>query len=153
VSPTPTCTSRSSAWTTYTRRLISTVGWPLAIDAGLGTGPADFNAILLRRFPAAVASHQVPGWAEPRAPARKPPEAPALNALEHDDGCGMAELAGTAVGAAFVGVTTACLAITEAVCAVLGCNGYEIINLHLQSGDLNHAPATEAADVIPARLS
>ncbi|KAB1935293.1 hypothetical protein F8271_21925 [Micromonospora sp. ALFpr18c] len=33
------------------RRLISGVGWKLAIDAGLGVGPADFNAVLLRRFP------------------------------------------------------------------------------------------------------
>lgn len=30
-----------------TRRVISAVGWPLAIDAGLGAGPTDFNGILV----------------------------------------------------------------------------------------------------------
>lgn len=47
------------------RRLISGVGWKLAIDAGLGVGlgvgPADFNAVLLRRIPAQILSDQVPG--------------------------------------------------------------------------------------------
>lgn len=47
-----------------TRRLVSGVGWKLAIDAGLGSGSSDYSSILLRRFPGAQMSHAIPGWSE-----------------------------------------------------------------------------------------
>jgi hypothetical protein len=136
-----------------TRRHISSVGWPLAIDTGLGVGPTNFNAILMRRFPASVASHQVPGWSDPIPRPRTPSDAPALADLTRRDPCGSVELAGTAVGAAFVGVTAACLAIAQATRTVLNGDGYDVINLHLESDDLTRAPATEQVEVIPARLA
>jgi hypothetical protein len=61
-----------------TRRLISTVGWRLAIDAGLGAGPTDFSSILLRRFPARTSSTDVTGWADSTATAPVVPDSPAF---------------------------------------------------------------------------
>lgn len=92
------------------RRLISGVGWKLAIDAGLGVGPADFNAVLLRRFPAQILSDQVPGW-KGDVPQQRRAATAALADLQRRDPCGSVQLAGTAVGAAFVGVITACLGV------------------------------------------
>ncbi|WP_328421728.1 hypothetical protein OG470_06455 [Micromonospora sp. NBC_00389] len=133
------------------RRLISGVGWRLAIDAGLGVGPADFNALLLRRFPAQVPSVQVLGWKEGVSQQRRAPTA-ALADLERRDPCGSVQLAGTAVGAAFVGVVTACLGVAQGARAALSGDGFDVINLHLQTNDVDLAPATREVDVVGGRL-
>ncbi|MFF0099674.1 hypothetical protein ACFYO8_10100 [Micromonospora sp. NPDC005257] len=133
------------------RRLISEVGWKLAIDAGLGVGPADFNALLLRRFPAQVPSDQVLGWKE-GVPQQRRAATAALADLEQRDPCGSVQLAGTAVGAAFVGVVTACLAAAQGARATLSGDGFDVINLHLQANDVDLAPATREVDVIGGRL-
>lgn len=136
-----------------TRRTISAIGWPLAIDVGLGTGPTDFNAILLRRFPADQNSDQIPGWADTSPRSTDVPDSPAFDDLKHRDPCGVVQLAGTAVGAAFVGVIAACLAISEATRELLGGTGFDIVNMHLQSADVDTAASSHTADVVPARLS
>ncbi|MEU4819892.1 hypothetical protein AB0G03_30000 [Micromonospora aurantiaca] len=133
------------------RRLISGVGWKLAIDAGLGVGPADFNAVLLRRFPAQVLSDQVPGW-KGDVPQQRRAATAALADLQRRDPCGSVQLAGTAVGAAFVGVVTACLGVAQGARAALSRDGFDVINLHLQTDDVDLAPATREVDVVAARL-
>lgn len=133
------------------RRLTSGVGWKLAIDAGLGVGPADFNALLLRRFPAQVPSDEVPGWKEGVSQQRRVATA-ALADLGRRDPCGSVQLAGTAVGAAFVGVITACLGVAQGARAALLGDGFDVINLHLQTNDADLAPATREVDVIAGRL-
>ncbi|MFC7279215.1 hypothetical protein ACFQS1_35085 [Paractinoplanes rhizophilus] len=134
------------------RRLISSVGWKLAIDAGLGAGPTDFNAILLRRFPAETPSHQVPGWAND-IPRPRNAASPALADLKQRDPCGTVRLANTAVGASFVGAITACLAVAQAIRATLTTGtGFDVINLHLQSDDIDLAPPTLSTDVTAIRL-
>jgi hypothetical protein len=77
---------------------------------------------------------------------------PALADLERRDKCGGVEIAGTAVGAAFVGVTAACLAIAEAVRAAICVHGYDVIGLHMQSANLASAPASTTPDVITSEL-
>lgn len=134
------------------RRLISEVGWPLAIDAGLGAGPGDYDAILLRRFPGARASDQIPAWADDAAPAVIVPDSPAFTDLNERSACGAVQLAGTAVGAAFVGAVAACLCVAEAVRAVYGVPGLDTLSLHLQSDDLVVAARGDAPAVVPARL-
>lgn len=134
------------------RRLISGVGWKLAIDAGLGVGPADFNAVLLRRFPAQILSDQVPGW-KGDVPQQRRAATGALADLQRRDPCGSVQLAGTAVGAAFVGVITACLGVAQGIRATLSGDGFDVINLHLQTDDVDLAPATREIDVVAARLS
>lgn len=135
-----------------TRRLLSGVGWPLVLDAGLGAGPADFNAILLRRFPGQIASADVPAWREPVREARHNPEAPALVELHRRDPCGSVQLSGVAVGAAFVGVVAACLSVAQAVRAVMGADGYDVINIHLGSDDISRADATQTVQPVAATL-
>ncbi|WFE51230.1 hypothetical protein [Micromonospora sp. WMMD1155] len=133
------------------RRLISGVGWKLAIDAGLGVGPADFNAVLLRRFPAQIRSDQVPGWKGDVPQPRRGATA-ALADLQLRDPCGSVQLAGTAVGAAFVGVVTACLGVAQGIRTALSGDGFDVINLHLQTDDVDLAPATCEVDVLATRL-
>ncbi|MGW1056962.1 hypothetical protein [Micromonospora rubida] len=133
------------------RRFISGVGWKLAIDAGLGVGPADFNAVLLRRFPAQILSDQVPGW-KGDVPQQRRAATAALADLQRRDPCGSVQLAGTAVGAAFVGVVTACLGVAQGTRAALSGDGFDVINLHLQTDDVDLAPATREIDVVAARL-
>lgn len=43
------------------------------------------------------------------------------------DTCGLVELAGEAVGAAFVGAIAVCLAVTEAVRELHGANGLDVV--------------------------
>ncbi|WBB56028.1 hypothetical protein [Verrucosispora sp. WMMD573] len=133
------------------RRLISGVGWRLAIDAGLGVGPADFNALLLRRFPAQVPSDETPSWKDGVSQQRRAPTA-ALADLERRDPCGSVQVAGTAVGAAFVGVVTACLGVAQGARAALSGDGFDVINLHLETDDVDLAPATCEVEVFGGRL-
>lgn len=133
------------------RRLLSEVGWPLVIDAGLGAGPTDYNAILLRRFPAQQASGDVPAWREQPSQAGHD-LAPALAELHRQDPCGSVRLSGVAAGAAFVGVVAACLGIAQSVRAVMGAGGYDIVNLHLGSDDVDRADATRTVEAVSAGL-
>jgi hypothetical protein len=98
------------------RRLTSGTAWTLAIDTGLGDQPANFDSILIHRFPGSRRSDEILAW-QPREPnaVTIPQTAAFADLQEHHDPCGVTELAGKAVGAAFVGVTAACLAIAEAL--------------------------------------
>lgn len=124
-----------------TRRLISDVGWRLAIDVGLGTGLQNFASMQIRRFPGTQRSDQVGAWAA---------DSPKLQ--ERYDPCGVIELAGKAVGASFVGITAACLAVAEATREVHGGIGLDIMTLDLMTRDSDAAPAAMPADVICAQL-
>ncbi len=133
------------------RRLISAVGWPLTIDIGLGRGPGDFNAISLHTFPGARRSDQILSWVDEPAATHRTDTA-ALADLVRQDPCGGVEVAGKAVGAAFVGVTAGCLAIAEAVRAAVGGPRHEALSFHMQSSILDHGPATVPADVLSLKV-
>jgi hypothetical protein len=135
-----------------TRRLISQVGWRLAIDVGLGAGPADFNAVTLRRFPGLRTSDEISAWSASPPATKAVPDLPAFTDLANRDRCGVVEVAGTAVGASFVGAIAACLAVAEAVRDTLDGTGHDAVSLHLQSLDLETAPAAAPAEVVPAPL-
>ena len=64
----------------------------------------------------------------------------------------MVELAGKAVGASFVGITAACLAVAEATRELHGGIGLDITALDLLTLNSDGARAAEPADVISARL-
>lgn len=105
------------------RRLISSVGWNLAVDVGLGGGPVDFTGINLHTFPAAGNSGTLAafnGVAEAargeralEAKAYKRAVADAERVGDERARCGVVMVAGAAVAAPFVGVIAACLAIAE----------------------------------------
>ncbi len=99
------------------RRLISDVAWMFAVDVGLGAGPIDFTGISIHTFPAATPSHELPAWqgSGTSQRANRAQEQTAYRAARADgaDGCGLVQLAETAVAAPFVGVIAACLALAE----------------------------------------
>ena len=134
------------------RRLTSDIGWTLAIDLGLGDRPDTFNSILLRRFPGTQRSDQITAWkTEPQA-ATVPTTAAFTDLQERHDLCGVTELAGKAVGAAFVGVTAACLAIAEAARELHRGVGRECIMLSLASMTTRSALADHPGRVTSAPL-
>lgn len=81
------------------------------------------------------------------------PRNSAFDDLSRRDVCGAVQLAGTAVGAAFVGVIAACLAIAEATRQLLGGMSLDVLNLHLGSIDLNVAPASRDSCPTAVRLT
>jgi hypothetical protein len=95
------------------RRLISDGQWKLAIDVGLGIRHDDFDGILLHRFPGGTRSDSIVTWQQEADEANVPNNAAFSDLLSRYDTCGVTELAGTAVGAAFVGLIAAVLAIAE----------------------------------------
>lgn len=135
-----------------TRRLISRAGWTLAIDVGLGTRPADYSALLLRRFPGSVSSDGVAAWRD-EAASTVLPDTPAFSDLEERDACGAITLAGKAVGVCFVGVIAACHAIAEAVRELHGGIGHDALTLNLHTTELRLAPAATQANVLSERLA
>jgi hypothetical protein len=136
------------------RRLISGTGWTLAIDAGLGDQPGNFDSILVHRFPSSRCSDAIPSW-QPREPRTVtiPTTAAFADLQEHHDPCGVTELAGKAVGAAFVGVTAACHAIAEAVRELHGGPGHDALLLSLTTTTARATPGGQTVLVPSARLS
>lgn len=99
------------------RRLISDVGWELAIDMGLGRGSRDYTTISLHTLDHDHRVDDIAAW-NPRLstdPSTKLPDLPAYRAATRNghDQCGLVQLATRAVGACFVGTVAACFAITE----------------------------------------
>jgi hypothetical protein len=137
-----------------TRRLTSDVEWPLAIDVGLGSGPNDFSAMLMRRFPGAQRSDEMAGWHQ-QPPDHTPiPSSRAFDELLlHSDACGAVELAGKAVGASFVGVLAATLAIAESSRELHCGRGLDVLTFDLNGAYLMSGPAMQPADVISAPLT
>jgi hypothetical protein len=137
-----------------TRRLTSDIGWDLAIDVGLGHGPASFASMHLRRFPGAYRSDQIASWRENPTEQITIPATPGFADLaERHDPCGVIELAGKAVGASFVGITAACLAVAEATRELHGGPGLDVLTFDLLTLNAHSAPATTPVDVISCPLS
>jgi len=101
------------------RRLISDVGWELAVDVGLGAGPLDFTGISIHTFPAAGHSGTLQPWQQRESDRRS---TSAMSQRAYRDAevaganpCGLVQLADTAVAAPFVGIVAACLAVAEPI--------------------------------------
>lgn len=136
-----------------TRRLTSGTGWTLAIDTGLGDQPENFDSILIHRFPGSRRSDTIPAWQPRELHAVTIPQTAAFADLqEHHDPCGVTELAGKAVGAAFVGVTAACLAIAEAVRELHGRTGHDTLLISLTTAAARTSPVGQTILVPSARL-
>jgi hypothetical protein len=82
----------------------------------------------------------------------KPPSELARALQEHHERCGVTELAGKAVGAAFVGVTAGCLAIAETLRELHGGTGHDTILINLATTTARTSPSGQAARVPSARL-
>ncbi|MGP3912981.1 hypothetical protein [Nonomuraea sp. 10N515B] len=132
--------------------MISSVGWRTAIDIGLGSGSETFSSLLMRRFPGTEASDEVEGWATDPRPAAVPSTQAFADLRNHHDACGMVELADIAVGASFVGIIAACIALAEATRELHGGTGCDILAVDLATMDLQSAAAKAIADVISIPL-
>ena len=120
------------------RRLAGGAGFELIIDAGLGAGPYEYLDIVLHTFPASVS----PADAYPEGPIRKQSLLAAYEeeierqvAAGQDKGaarCGMLDIAGVTVGAAFVGVIASTLAIADILRVLHDGPSYAVIALDLR---------------------
>ena len=83
-----------------------------AVDMGLGAARDDYLGIRMHTFPAAGDATDV--FRQPVANVPRPDApAPAWATKATDDPCGVVQIQNVAIGAAFVGVVTASLAIAE----------------------------------------
>ena len=135
-----------------TRRLTSGTGWPLAIDLGLGDRPDTFDSILLRRFPGIQRSDRITAWQAQPAAVTVPTTPAFIDLQARHDKCGVTELAGKAVGAAFTGITAACLAITEATRELHGGTGRDCLMLSLTSMTPHSALASQPVRIASMQL-
>ncbi|QBR02497.1 thiamine biosynthesis protein ThiF [Paraburkholderia pallida] len=117
------------------RRALDKVGFGLVIEAGLGSRHDDFRSLRLHTLPGRRTADEV--WKDvPQTDIddiadeyRRLKEAGVL------DQCGMALLAGKAVGAAFVGCSAAALAVSEVLRFLQGGPLHESIDLDLRAID------------------
>jgi hypothetical protein len=117
------------------RKCLSDIGWPLAVDAGLGATPSSFSAMSIHVFPGTLPSGNIASWQNSRPLRSDLESAPAFSLLgtEGVDQCGVVMLAGQAVAAAFVGMTAACLAVSEPLRRLQGSVGLDALSVSLDT--------------------
>jgi len=117
------------------RRALDQVGFDLVIEAGLGRGHRDFRTMRLHTLPSSKPAAEI--WRARGSMENENVEGrPAYQRLLEQamvDRCGMTLLAGKAVGAPFVGVTAAALALGEALRQLHGGPVHQLIDLDLRA--------------------
>jgi len=121
------------------RRLLGEAGFTHVIDAGLGSGPVEYLDMVLHSFPAA----EDPGAAfAGQGPSARPLPQAYEDEIERrakagDDEtaarCGMLDIAGVTVGAAFVGTFASTLVVADILRLLHGGNDYSVISVDLRS--------------------
>ena len=114
-----------------------------AVDIGLGSEPDDYLALRLHALPAA--GDPVALFAREEVPRRRQLAAPAYDDLERalldsgaaagDARCGVIEVAGAAVGAAFVGTVAGALGVGTLLRALADDDGLEVLAVSLAAPD------------------
>jgi hypothetical protein len=127
------------------RRELGGARFDFIVDAGLGAGPDHYLDMLIHSFPSGL----TPAEAWPLSDRSRPDrgvgslERPAYQDLEHrltteglteeEARCGVLEVSGQSVGAAFVGAVTASLVLAEVLRLLRDGPRYEVIGLSLRS--------------------
>lgn len=132
------------------RRLVEEAGFDLVVDAGLGGTPQSYLDILVHSFPSGVDA--AGAWTDRRTPPASPLvdqlayrdlrdrlAAEGLSGEEGDIECGVIEVAGRSVGAAFVGCVAATLVVAEVLRFFAGGPRFEILSVSLRSPHLRQA--------------
>jgi hypothetical protein len=129
------------------RRLLGGSGFERIIDTGLGAGPVEYLDMVLHTFPATTA----PADAFVEAPPRHPEFGAAYEAEiarqvagggdERAARCGMLDIAGVTVGAAFVGTVASALAVADILRVLHDGPSYSVIALDLREPKGIRAPA------------
>ena len=121
------------------RKVLGEAGFAHIVDAGLGSGPVEYLDMVLHSFPAA----QDPSSSF----ARQVPSARSLSQAYEDEivrraetgedetavRCGMVDIAGVTVGAAFVGTIASTLVVADILRLLHGGTSYSVISLDLRS--------------------
>ena len=108
----------------------------LVVDAGLGAGPQEYLAMRLHAYPATVSARN--RWAGAGGSRAGETRGATTKAAYRDlsarglDECGLVEIASRTVGAPFVGVIAASLALMEIVRRLNSGPGFEVIDLTLR---------------------
>jgi molybdopterin/thiamine biosynthesis adenylyltransferase len=135
-----------------TRVLLSDAGFALAVDAGLGKGPAQYLDFQTHSFPGTRRSDEIPSWHEPMTETNEDLIGlPAYRKMldEGDDRCGTLEVAGRTISAAFVGCLVGALVMAEAVRGLVGEHRYAVIDGSLR--DLSCRRAVEEVNASPVK--
>lgn len=142
------------------RRLLEGRGFDLVVDGGLGAGPRGYLGIRVHRFPSQLRAHAV--FAEHLSPvAPDPLAAPAYRAEidrrlalgegETEIRCGLLEVAGRTVAAAFVGAVAGTIVLAEVLRELHGGSRFALVDVDLASPDHLQAVAdsSEAEPINP----
>ena len=125
------------------RRLLERAGFDLIVDAGLGGGAQNYLDILIHAFPSGLKA--ATAWPERSAPSNGlVVEQPAYGDLyerlsretdrtEGEIRCGIIDVAGVSIGAAFVGCVAATCVLGEVLRGLAGGPRFEVLNVSLRS--------------------
>lgn len=115
------------------RAALEKAGFGLIIEAGLGGGPQGFRNIFMHTFPASRPAEKI--WSGYVGTPADVDSMPAYQLLHRQgmDQCGLAELASRTVAVPFVGLTAACLVISELLRRLHGGQATELNSLSLLS--------------------
>jgi hypothetical protein len=140
------------------RRALGNAGFDQTVDAGLGSGHDRYQNILVRTFSGAFDSKTI--YRDPKEGVHQPDlgsgyereiaDRIAAGGKEAELHCGILELAGKAVGVAFVGAVAAALVFAEVLRPLHGGPANDLIGVDLGCPDL--AVATESASPPPTRV-
>ena len=123
------------------RRLLEDAGFDLVVDAGLGNTPNNYLDILVHSFPSGIKARDAyEGVEDEHSFFDKPAYQHHVQRLIESTGrteeeieCGVLEIAGQSVGAAFVGCAAATLVLSEVLRALNDGPRFEVMNLFLSS--------------------
>ncbi len=133
------------------RRKLGDAGFARIVDAGIGNGPVEYLDMVLRTFPAATdpadAFPDSPRWARPLGGAYEVEVAEQVKAGADPSAarCGMLDVAGITVGAAFVGTFTSCLVVADILRVLHDGANYSVIAVDLRNPDGVRAVPNRAA--------
>lgn len=124
------------------RRLLEAAQFARVVDAGLGGGVQGYLDVMIHSFPSelrAVTAFPEARRAAPDAVLNQPAYAAEISRLEaagmteEAARCGLLEVAGRTVGAAFVGAVASCLVVAEELRALVDGPRYEVVSVSLRS--------------------
>jgi hypothetical protein len=124
------------------RRILEGAGFSRVVDAGLGGGAQHYLDILIHSFPSelrAVTAFPERTRTDPASLLDRPAYAAAIDRLlaggmTHADArCGVLEVAGRTVGAAFVGAVASTFVVAEELRALIDGPRFEVISVSLRS--------------------
>jgi ThiF family len=121
------------------RRVLGETGFTHVVDAGLGSGPVEYLDMVLHSFPAAedpgtaFAKQDPSGRPLPQAYEAEITRCAKAGDDETATRCGMLDIAGVTVGAAFVGAFASTLVVADIMRLLHGGNNYSVISIDLRS--------------------